>query len=104
MWTPPVLAHAAGRNVYKRGEGDYLWLTPAAAKRMGLEGKECCAYGYAPVKVTPIKRGVITEAPKTGVLDVEFYPADPNALLFRQNHPDFQKIMISCLRNLYAED
>ena len=104
MWTPPVLAHAAGRNVYKRGEGDYLWLTPAAAKRMGLEGKECCAYGYAPVKVTPIKRGVITEAPKTGVLDVEFYPSDPNVLLFRQNHPDFQKIMISCLRNLYAED
>ena len=104
MWSPPILAHAAGRRVYKRGEGDYLWLTPAAAKRMGLEDRACRAYSYVPVHVTPINRGVITEVPKAGVLNVDFYPAQPNAQLFRQDHPDYVKIMISCLRNLYADD
>jgi len=104
MWSPPILAHAAGRRVYKRGEGDFLWLTPAAAKRMGLEDKECRVYSYIPVNVTPINRGVITEVPKTGVLNVDFYSDKPNAELFRQDHPDYQAIMISCLRNLYSGD
>ena len=92
------------RECLRKSEGDYLWLTPAAAKRMGLEDKECRAYSYVPVHVTPIDRGVITEVPKTGVLDVDFYPAQPNVQLFRKDHPDYQKIMISCLRNLYSGD
>lgn len=104
MWSPPVLAHAAGRRVYKRGEWDFLWLTPAAAKRMGLEGQEYRAYGYAPARVVPLDRGVIQKAPTTGFLYVYFYPDQPNAELFRQNHPDYVKIMTSCLRNLYADD
>ena len=104
MWSPPVLAHAAGRRVYKRDEGDFLWLTPAAAKRMGLEARECRAYGYVPVRVVPISRGAIREAPKTGVLNVSFHSDQPNAQIFRQDHPDYVKIMTSCLRNLYSGD
>ena len=30
--------------------------------------------------------------------------AQPNAQLFRMGHPDYQKIMTSCLRNLYSGD
>ena len=104
MWSPPVLAHAAGRRVYKRGEWDFVWLAPAAAKRMGLEDREYRVYGYAPVQVIPLDRGVIQKVPSTGFLNVYFYPDHPNAEIFRQNHPDYMKIMTSCLRNLYSGD
>jgi len=104
MWSPPVLAHAAGRRVYERGEGDWLWLTLAAARRMGLEGRECRAYGYVPVRVVPPERGMVRNPPRNGLLNVSFYPDRPNAQIFRQDHPDYAKIMTSCLRNLYSED
>ena len=71
---------------------------------MGLEGRECRAYGYVPVRVDPLNRGIIREAPKTGVLDVSFHSDKPNAQIFRQDHPDYAKIMASCLRNLYSDD
>ena len=113
MWSPPVFAEIAGRKVYRRGENDYVWLSPADAARAGLADRLVDAYGYEPVRVTPnpAKRPAPAKDPKLRnhrikdgtYLEIERAPERPNAFEFRQHSPDYTAICISCLSNLYAE-
>lgn len=95
MWTPPVLAHAAGRRVFRVNEKDFAWLTPSAAKA-GTE--EHVVYSYVPAKVT-----VVETRRSNAVLDVQYGAPDANVRVFRQTSPDYAAVMTACLRNLYGE-
>ncbi len=98
MWSTPTLAHAAGRKIYRRGD-DYVLLTPAAAARAGLRDKEVSAFEFVPARVVPVR----PEGSAASALQVQFQPARPNAFLFHQTNPQYQQILISCLKNLLAE-
>jgi len=45
MWTPPVLAHAAGREVYRLADGEEAWMTPLAAEKAGVASQKVTVYG-----------------------------------------------------------
>ena len=94
MWTPPVLAHAAGRSVYRLPDGDCVWSRPECAPR---DARPCTFYVYdfARVTVDPARR-------REGVLSVDYGSSEPNVKVFRQL-PGYSPAMGSCLRNLYGE-
>ena len=94
MWTPPVLAHAAGRSVYRLPTGDCVWARP---ERKPRDGRLCQFYVYDSARVTvdPARR-------KQGVLKVDYGSSTPNVKVFRQL-PGYSPAMGSCLRNLYGE-
>lgn len=94
MWTPPVLAHAAGRSVYRLPTGDYVW---SRSDRAPQDARPCTFYVYDTARVTvdPARR-------KEGVLTVDYGSSEPNVKVFRQL-PSYSPAMGSCLRNLYGE-
>jgi hypothetical protein len=102
MWSTPTLAHAAGREIYRRGD-QYVLLTPADAVRAGLADKKMRLFEFVPARVTPTRsEGDATAAP--GSLNVELNPPRPNVALFHQiNREDYPRVMISCLENLLGE-
>ena len=97
MWSPPSLAHAAGRRLYQLGKDDFAWLRPEVAAEKGL--KEYVAYEYQPVRVK-----VPAEGAKQGVLEVTDDAEHPTARIFTQKkkYPEYVAIMTSALRNLYG--
>jgi len=97
MWTPPVLAHAAGLRSYGTSENAFAWMTPAEAGRKGLLKYERKVFDYERAKVT------VVEAERgKGVLKVEYGAPNANAWVFRQTAPDYGDVMTSCLRELYS--
>ncbi len=94
MWTPPVLAHAAGRSVYRLPDGDCVWSRPEYAPR---DARSCTFYSYDSARVTvdPARR-------REGVLTVDYGSSEPNVKVFRQL-PGYSPAMGSCLRHLYGE-
>ena len=94
MWTPPVLAHAAGRSVYRLPSGEYVW---SRAERAPAGAQERSFYVYEPARVT-----VDPQSRKQGVLKVEYGSPDSNAKVFRQLS-GYSQAMGSCLRNLYGD-
>ena len=94
MWTPPVLAHAAGRRVYRTSSGEYVWACP---ERASADAQACAFYAYEPARVT-----VDPQRRKQGFLTVEYGSPQSNVRVFRQL-PGYSQAMGSCLRNLYGD-
>ena len=98
MWTPPVLAHAAGRREYCTPDGKYKWLAPSAAGVAGLSGREKVVWRFEPAKVT-----VVEAEREKGVVKVEYGAADSNVEVFTQTSPEYSQVMTSCLSSLYSQ-
>ncbi len=97
MWTPPVLAHAAGLRAYGTSENAFAWMTPAEARRKGLLKRERKVFDYERAKVTVVEAGR-----GKGGLKVEYGAPGANVWVFRQTAPDYGDVMTSCLRELYS--
>lgn len=95
MWTPPVLAHAAGLRVYRCGTDDFVWMRSDEAAKKGLQ--EYSVYTYEPVRVSVPRAGVAE-----GIIEVADDPQASNVRVFKQTTSDYARVMTMCLRNLYA--
>lgn len=97
MWTPPVLAHAAGMKVFRKEGSGGLFKDTCEWRRPRSQDEARSAvkyYGYEPARVSVISH-------ERGVLSVEYGAADANVMVFRQ-YPGYAEAMAECLENLYA--
>lgn len=97
MWTPPVLAHAAGLAVFRRdpecagGAGTCEW----RRARTESEARQALRfYDYEPARVT-------VDEYRRGILHVEYGVAGANVMVFRQ-YDGYAEAMAECLENLYS--
>ena len=98
MWCTGPLCHAAGSGIYRRGEGDFVALTPTDAARAGLAAERVDLFDFVPVAAKP------KQAPLVLTLDYEPATAEPNAVAFRRldKNESYRTIMESVLMNLLA--
>jgi hypothetical protein len=112
MWCTAPMLHAAGRNVYQRGPGDFVALAPTAAEQAGLGDKEIDTFGFVPMRasleaptepapaVEPVKNGKL---PATTELRVRVGTKASNGSVFRTIRRDYKEVLASCLKNLLAD-
>jgi len=98
MWCTAPFFHAAGRQVYKRSEEDYIALTPVQAEEQGLADKVIDAYSFVPMRVTADKtqNGLIR-------VNMQLRPAKSNGFVFQGNAANYDQILTACLRNLFVD-
>lgn len=95
MWCTAPLLHAAGRQIYERGPGDYVALRVAEARATGLADRVVEVFRFEPIRAE-LRGG-------TNDPFVELSPVTPNARVFRSVEARYPQILGSCLRNLLAD-
>ncbi|MBN2133832.1 MAG: nucleoside hydrolase [Sedimentisphaerales bacterium] len=98
MWCTAPLLHAAGRRVYERSEADYIALPPAEARLAGLSGKEVKLFDFVPMKVA-----VGTGEKNVVRVDLTTDVQKSNAYVFQSTPADYDKVLTSCLKHLFAD-
>jgi hypothetical protein len=98
MWSTASLLHAAGRRIYRRGEGDFVALTPSAAAEAGLADRETRVYEFRSARLRVDRR------PETAqpIITPDFDAAQPDCRLFHVTDPRYAAVMGSVLKNLIA--
>lgn len=94
MWCTAPMVHAAGRRIYQRAPSEYAALTASEARKSGFAQKSVEAFQFEPI------RAELRDGPDDPV--VQHQPAQPNACVFRAVHPDYGRILGSCLQHLLA--
>jgi hypothetical protein len=106
MWCTAPMFHAAGRAIYQRGADDFVALTPAAAEKAGLSGKQVDVFQFVPMRAVVDDRAAADKPPDAKApmgLRVELNPAAPNGFVFRAVDKRYKQILACCLKNLLAE-
>ncbi len=98
MWCTAPLLHAAGRQVYRRADDDYVALPPDRAAARGLADRRVEAYRFVPMRVSAAggEDGTIRVA-------MQWDPAQPNGFVFQGTAANYDQILTSCLKNLLKE-
>ena len=65
MWCTGPLCHAAGRGIYRRGEGDFVALTPTDAARAGLAAERVDLFDFVPVAAKPKRAPLVLPLRRT---------------------------------------
>lgn len=94
MWCTGPLYHAAGRRIYERGADDFVALSPARARQLGLEKKEVAAFTFQPFRTTiteqePLAVPPLAE-PADGATSAAFLGTDVDRVGTRGLQPDGQ--------------
>lgn len=93
MWCTAPMFHAVGRNIYQRGEDDFVALSPKDATQAGLANKLVEPYRFLPIQL---------DTRKFPVLDMQATSSPTTMQVFRITDSRYEKIMASCLKNLLA--
>ncbi len=95
MWCTAPFFHAAGRRIYRRGNGDYVALQQIAAKQQGLADAEVDVIRFVPVRLG-------AECSDDGAVHVQMERKsnEPNGFVFESASSDYNTIMTDCLKNL----
>ncbi|MCL2304801.1 MAG: hypothetical protein FWC43_05600 [Planctomycetaceae bacterium] len=98
MWCTGPFLHAAGWEIYRNGDDQWIACRPEKAKESGANGPAVEVFRFEPISVTSVW------IEKDGKRIPEFCEAvddKPSSLrVFRYTHPDFNKIMPSVLARL----
>jgi hypothetical protein len=106
MWCTAPMLHAAGRKMYRRGDDDFVALSPSGAEKAGLADKAVDVYQFVPVRLKvaglpgPGKDG---KKPSPLKLRAELNPPQSTTFVFRATSPQYGKVLASCLKNLVSE-
>jgi hypothetical protein len=98
MWCTAPFLHAAGRQVYARGNGDYVALPPGQAEQQGLADRAVNPWGFVSMRVT-----ADCDADGTVRVRMKLTSDDPNGFVFCSLAPDYDRILTACLKNLYRD-
>ena len=106
MWCTAPMLHAAGRNIYERGNDDFVALTPREADKAGLTSKLVDAFEFVPVRLSvasqPASDAQGTKTPPP-IMSVRWDNPPTATYLFRSHERRYERIMACCLKNLLAE-
>ena len=106
MWCTAPMLHAAGRNVYQRGNDDFVALTPREAAKNGLTSKLVDAFEFVPVRLSvdnqPASDAQGTKPPPP-IVNMRWDNPQTATYLFHSHEPHYERIMARCLKNLLAE-
>jgi len=95
MWCTPGLIAAAGRNIYQRGEDDYVALSSADAEKAGLSDDEITVFKFVPMRAS---------INSDGSLSVVLNPnGETDSYVFKVTDSRYRVVMSSCLKNLMVE-
>ncbi len=106
MWCTAPMLHAAGRNVYQRGNDDFVALTPREAAQNGLTSKLVDAFEFVPVRLCSESQPASDAwgaKPAPTIMSVRWDNPQTATYVFRSHDPRYERIMACCLKNLLAE-
>ncbi|MGA2064611.1 MAG: nucleoside hydrolase [Thermoguttaceae bacterium] len=96
MWCTAPLFHAAGRGIYRRGDGDFAALPAAEA---GLAAKQVQVFRFVPARIA-VQAGPAGGPPR---IVSELNPRQPNGYVFQITDAGYPAILASCLKNHLAK-
>jgi hypothetical protein len=98
MWCTGPFLHAAGREIYRQGDGQWIACTPEQAKVLGIESSAVHVFQFEPVRFQSVMKNE-NGKPVPDFLDATDTEST-SVQVFRYTNPDFNEIMTSVLSGI----